>query len=75
MGRFYCSKCEYSFFTSFRSRHNKSLKHVELSHSIVNRYNLYNFKVKDTNNILHKHINNYKKKLLDLRLVVKYHRL
>ena len=50
--------------TSFRSRHNKSLKHVNLSHSVVNRYNLDNIKVEHTNNILDKHINGYKKKFV-----------
>ena len=60
--RFHCSKCDKTLSTSFRSRHNKSLKHVELSHSIVNRFNLVNIKVEDTNNILDKHINYYKKK-------------
>ena len=71
MGRFYCSTCEKSLPTSFRSRHNKSLKRVELSHSKVDRYNLDNFKVEDTNNILNKHINDYKKKIVRFKFSCK----
>ena len=62
MGKFYCWICDKTFSSLFRSRHNKSFKHVELSYSIVNRYNLVNIKVEDTNNILDKHISDYKKK-------------
>ena len=62
MGRFYCSICDKTLFTSFRSRHNTSLKHSEVSHSVVKRYILNNIKVKDANDILDKHINDYKKK-------------
>ena len=71
MGRFYCSICDKSLSTSFRSRHNESLKHVELSHSIVNRYNLEKIKVEDTNNILNKHTNYYKKKLVRFKFSCK----
>ena len=71
MGRFYCSICDKTLSTSFRSRHNKSLKHVELSHSVVNRYKLNNIKVKDTNDILNKHINDYKKKFIRFKFSCK----
>ena len=64
MGRFYCSICDKTFCSLFRSQHNKSFKHVELSDSIVNRYNLVNIKVEDTNNILDKHISDCKKKFV-----------
>ena len=71
MGRFYCSICDKTLSTSFRSRHNKSLKHVKLSHSVVSRYNLDNIKVEDTNNILDKHINDYKKKFVRFKFSCK----
>ena len=67
MGKFYFSICDKTLSTSFRSRHNKSLKHAKLSHSVVCRYNLDNIKVEDTNNILDKHINEYKKKNVRVR--------
>ena len=71
MGRFYSSKCDKSLSTSLRSRHNKSNKHVELSHSIVNRYNLDIIKVENTNNILNKHINHYKEKFVRFKFSCK----
>ena len=71
MGRFFCSICDKTLSTSFRSRHNKSLKHVELSHSIGNRYNLDNIEIEDTNDILDKHINEYKKKFVKFKFSCK----
>ena len=71
MGRFFCSICDKSPSTSFISRHNKSPKHVELSHSKVNRYILDNIKVEDTNKKLNKHINDYKKKFVRFRFSCK----
>ena len=71
MGRFFCSICDKTVFTSFRSRHEKSLKHLELSHCVVNRYNLYNNTVEDTNKILNKHINDYKKKFVRFKFSCK----
>ena len=71
MGRFFCSICDKTLFTSFRSGHNKSLKHVELSHSVVNRYKLDFNKVEDSNDVLDKHINDYKKKFVRFKLSCK----
>ena len=71
MGRFYCSICDKTLSTSFRSRHNKSLKHVELCHSVVNRYKLNNIKIEDTNKILNEYINDYKKKFVKFKFICK----
>ena len=71
MGRFYCSICDKTINTSFRLRHNKSPKHVELSNCVVNRYNVDNNKVEDTNNILNEHINDYKKKFVKFKFICK----
>ena len=71
MHRLYCSICDKTLSTSFRSRHNKSLRHVELSNSVVNRYNLYNIKVEDTNNILNEHIDDYKNKFVRFKFICK----
>ena len=46
---------------------------MELSHSVVNRYNLNNIKVKDTNDILDSTSTFRRRNLLDLSLVVTYH--
>ena len=67
----YCSICDKTILTSFRSRHNKSIKHVKLSHSVVNRYNLNNIKGEDTNNIIDKHINDYEKKFVRFKFSCK----
>ena len=71
MGRFYCSICDKTLFTSLRSRHHKSYKLLEVSHSLVKRYILNNIKDKDTNDILDKHINDYKKKFNRFRFSCK----
>ena len=47
------------------------MKHVKLSHSVVNRYNLDKNKVEDANNILDKHINDYKKKIVRFKFSCK----
>ena len=44
---------------------------MELSHSVVNRYNLDIIQVEDTNNILDKHINEYKKKFVRFKFSCK----
>ena len=44
---------------------------MELSHSVVNRYNLDNIKVEGTNNILDKHINDYKKRFVRFKFSCK----
>ena len=71
MERFYCSICDKTFFTAFGLRHNRSLKHVKLSLSVVIRYNLENIKVEDTNNILNEHINEYRKKFVRFKISCK----
>ena len=71
MGRFYCSIFDKTLSTSFKSRHNNSLKHVTLSHSVVNRYNLDIIEVQDTNNKLDKHINEHKTKFVRFKFSCK----
>ena len=71
MESFYCSICDKTFFTSFKPRHNRSLKHVKLSFSVVNQFNLENIKVEDTNNILNEHIKGYKKKIVRFKFSCK----
>ena len=71
MGAFYCSIRDRTLSTSFISIHNNSLKHVKLSHSAVNRYNLDNIKVGDSNIIPDKHINDYKKKFVRFKFSCK----
>ena len=71
MGRFYCSICDKTLSISFRSRHNKSLKHVELSHSVVNRYKLNKIKVEDTNKFLKEYINECRKKFVKFKFICK----
>ena len=44
---------------------------MKLSHSIVNRYNLDNIQVEDTNNILNKHIHDYKEKFVRFKFSCK----
>ena len=67
MSRLYCSICDKTINTSSRLRHNKSLKHEYLSNSVVNRYNTDNIKVQDTNKILNKHMNDYKKNFVKFK--------
>ena len=71
MERFYCSLCDKIITTSFRSRHIKSLIRLNLSHSVVNRYNLDSNKVEDTNKIIDEHINDYKKKFVGFKFSCK----
>ena len=44
---------------------------MKLSHSVINRYNLGNIKVEDFNNILDKHTNDYKKKIIRFKFSCK----
>ena len=72
MSYYYCSSCDKRIEFKHKKSHLKSKLHMNTEGTVINKYTIINPELREINNILIKHVNNYDKRFEVYKVVCKW---